>query len=53
VDEFELTSPAFEHGQRIPRKYTCEGEDVSPAELTTPICRDVMPVRQFASRFGR
>jgi Raf kinase inhibitor-like YbhB/YbcL family protein len=30
VDEFELTSPAFEHGQRIPRKHTCEGEDVSP-----------------------
>jgi Raf kinase inhibitor-like YbhB/YbcL family protein len=30
VAEFELTSPAFEHGQPIPRKYTCEGEDVSP-----------------------
>jgi hypothetical protein len=30
VDEFELTSPAFERGQRIPRKHTCEGEDVSP-----------------------
>lgn len=30
MDEFELTSPAFEHGQRIPRKHTCEGEDVSP-----------------------
>lgn len=25
-----LTSPAFEHGQPIPRKHTCEGEDVSP-----------------------
>ncbi|MEK6689524.1 MAG: YbhB/YbcL family Raf kinase inhibitor-like protein [Gemmatimonadota bacterium] len=25
-----LTSPAFAHGQPIPRKYTCEGEDTSP-----------------------
>ena len=30
MDEFELTSPAFEDAQRIPRKHTCEGEDVSP-----------------------
>jgi Raf kinase inhibitor-like YbhB/YbcL family protein len=28
--EFELTSPAFERGQRIPKRYTCEGDDVSP-----------------------
>jgi Raf kinase inhibitor-like YbhB/YbcL family protein len=28
--EFELTSPAFERGQPLPRKHTCEGEDVSP-----------------------
>ncbi|MGH3042927.1 MAG: YbhB/YbcL family Raf kinase inhibitor-like protein, partial [Gaiellaceae bacterium] len=28
--KFALTSPAFEHGQPIPRKHTCEGEDVSP-----------------------
>ena len=27
---FELTSPAFAHGEPIPRKYTCDGEDVSP-----------------------
>jgi hypothetical protein len=27
---FELLSPAFEPGQPIPRKFTCEGEDVSP-----------------------
>lgn len=26
----ELTSPAFKHGEAIPRKYTCDGEDVSP-----------------------
>ena len=25
-----LSSPAFEHGQPIPHRYTCEGDDVSP-----------------------
>ena len=25
-----LSSPAFEHGQAIPRRYTCEGDDISP-----------------------
>jgi len=25
-----LSSPAFEHLGRIPRRYTCEGEDLSP-----------------------
>lgn len=25
-----LTSPAFEHGQPIPRRCTCEGDDISP-----------------------
>ena len=25
-----LSSPAFSHGGEIPRKYTCEGRDVSP-----------------------
>ena len=28
--EFELTSSAFGHGQPIPRKHTCDAEDVSP-----------------------
>jgi Raf kinase inhibitor-like YbhB/YbcL family protein len=28
-----LTSPAFKHGEPIPRKFTCEGGDISP-ELT-------------------
>jgi Raf kinase inhibitor-like YbhB/YbcL family protein len=28
--DFRLTSSAFEEGQPIPQKYTCEGEDVSP-----------------------
>lgn len=27
---FELTSPAFTSGDVIPRRYTCEGEDLSP-----------------------
>ena len=26
-----LTSPAFESGQPIPRRYTCEGNDISPS----------------------
>jgi Raf kinase inhibitor-like YbhB/YbcL family protein len=25
-----LSSPAFEHGQPIPQRYTCEGNDISP-----------------------
>lgn len=28
---FRLTSPAFDDGAAIPRKFTCDGEDVSPA----------------------
>ncbi|MEO8421965.1 MAG: YbhB/YbcL family Raf kinase inhibitor-like protein, partial [Hyphomicrobium sp.] len=27
----QITSPAFADGAEIPKKYTCEGEDVSPA----------------------
>lgn len=27
---FKLTSTAFSHGNPIPRKYTCDGEDISP-----------------------
>jgi Raf kinase inhibitor-like YbhB/YbcL family protein len=27
---FTLTSPAFAHGQPIPARHTCEGENVSP-----------------------
>lgn len=26
----KLTSPAFEHNQMIPKRYTCQGEDVNP-----------------------
>lgn len=28
--EFSLESPAFSNGQRIPQRYTCDGEDISP-----------------------
>lgn len=28
--EMKLTSPAFEHNQMIPQKYTCQGEDINP-----------------------
>jgi Raf kinase inhibitor-like YbhB/YbcL family protein len=31
VGEFALTSEAFTHGGEIPGRYTCEGDDVSPA----------------------
>jgi len=31
VGEFALSSEAFAHGGEIPRRHTCEGEDVSPA----------------------
>jgi len=30
ASEFELTSPAFTQGQRIPTKYTADGEGLSP-----------------------
>ncbi|HEX5057382.1 MAG TPA: YbhB/YbcL family Raf kinase inhibitor-like protein [Gammaproteobacteria bacterium] len=26
----EITSPAFRNGERVPKKYTCEGPNVSP-----------------------
>ena len=26
----KLTSPAFQHQQKIPRKYTCDGENINP-----------------------
>jgi hypothetical protein len=28
--DFALTSPAFKHEGAIPRRYTCEGDDISP-----------------------
>jgi Raf kinase inhibitor-like YbhB/YbcL family protein len=29
--QFNVTSPAFRDGEAIPRKYTCDGKDISPA----------------------
>ena len=26
----KLTSPAFDHNQMMPKKYTCQGDDISP-----------------------
>ena len=31
MTEFALRSEAFAHGDEIPRRHTCEGEDISPA----------------------
>lgn len=28
--QFQLSSPAFEHGGAIPAKYTCDGEGINP-----------------------
>ncbi len=36
---FTLTSPAFPHEEPIPGKYTCDGEDLSPALIWTGIPR--------------
>ena len=30
MGELSLTSEAFGHGEQIPRRHTCEGEDLSP-----------------------
>ena len=30
MGELKVTSPVFTHGEVIPRKYTCDGEDVNP-----------------------
>lgn len=28
--ELTIKSPAFEHGKLIPKKYTCDGQDITP-----------------------
>jgi Raf kinase inhibitor-like YbhB/YbcL family protein len=30
MGELSLTSPAFDHMGEIPKKYTCQGEEISP-----------------------
>jgi len=34
---FTLTSPAFQHNQTIPARYTCQGEDINPALMISGI----------------
>ena len=33
----KFTSPAFGHNQTIPKKYTCEGDDINPRLIITDI----------------
>ena len=33
TENFSLTSKGFKHGDMIPSKYTCDGDDVSPSLL--------------------
>ncbi len=35
-----LTSAAFEHGKKIPKDFTCEGEDVSPKLMIRDVPND-------------
>jgi Raf kinase inhibitor-like YbhB/YbcL family protein len=37
VGEFAIGSDAFGHGEEVPRRHTCEGEDVSPALFWTAV----------------
>ena len=37
--EIQVTSPAFEDGRMIPKKYTCDGKSVSPALRVSGIPR--------------
>lgn len=30
MDNLRIISPAFEHNEEIPSKYTCDGEDINP-----------------------
>ena len=30
MKELSIKSPAFEHGKLIPKKYTCDGQDINP-----------------------
>lgn len=37
MEPFSLTSPAFEPNGRIPSKYTCDGENISPPLLISGV----------------
>lgn len=36
-EQFTITSPAFENGTMIPKKFTCQGDDVNPPLMMTGI----------------
>lgn len=36
-DLMNITSPAFEHNQSIPKKYTCDGENIHPPLLISAV----------------
>jgi len=35
--DLKITSPAFKEGEMIPKKYTCDGPDVSPPLAWSPV----------------
>ena len=37
----KITSPAFTHGQSIPMKYTCDGENINPPLLISAVPAEV------------
>ena len=41
-NNMKLTSPAFENGGNIPKKYTCDGEGVSPSLIISDILQDTL-----------
>lgn len=40
MDKLKITSPAFTSGEFIPRKYTCQGDDINPSIDISGIPRD-------------
>jgi len=42
--DIKITSTAFEHGGRIPARYTCDGEDISPPLRWEGIPRDAKSI---------
>lgn len=38
----EIGSPAFDDQERIPRRYTCDGEDISPALVIEDVPEDAV-----------
>ena len=30
MEKLKITSPAFEEGEQIPAKYTCDGDNINP-----------------------